>query len=380
LIFGGFTTYLLTAIVIQVMNDVFMATSVFFTEKENHRLESQYEESLIAKLFLFQFINSYAMLFYIAFFRTMIGDDCSGDGGCMGELSLALFVIFGFRLIYINAEELLWPIAEPHVRATLKTLKSKFIQWYNEEFPDEDPPGMRAPPGNPKTPTPKKRGSIVVEQIEQSLAEENEREAQMARKRELTKKMSVTEREFNLDEYTKMNQSIDEYAELSIQFGYVTLFVAAFPLAPLFALASNFFKIKIDAYKLLCSLRRPMPSSDDGIGIWLDIFQIVSLVAVVTNSGIISFSMNPFTTDENGAYNMFITIQYTLFIIMGVASYLVPDVPSAVPIQLKRQEVLVEKVMHGVPDPEKVTFPAHTKDLYVHNEEDRESRNINLDV
>ena len=98
-------TYLITAIVIQVMNDIFMATSVFFTEQENHRLESQYEESLIVKLFFFQFINSYAMLFYIAFFRTMIGDDCTGGQGCMGELSLALFVIFGFRLVYINAEE-----------------------------------------------------------------------------------------------------------------------------------------------------------------------------------------------------------------------------------------------------------------------------------
>ena len=384
LIFGGFMTYLITAIVIQVMNDIFMATSVFFTEQENHRLESQYEESLIVKLFFFQFINSYAMLFYIAFFRTMIGDDCTGGQGCMGELSLALFVIFGFRLVYINAEESLWPIAEPLVRSALKFLKSKFIQWYDAEFSEEDEQLYGAkgglPPGTPRTPTPRKRGSIVVDQIEQSLAEENERDAQLAKKKELEKKMSLTEKEFNRNEYTKMMQSIDEYAELSIQFGYVTLFVAAFPLAPLFAFVSNFAKIKVDAYRLLCSLRRPMPSSDDGIGIWLDIFQIISLVAVVTNSGIIAFSMNPIVTDETGVYNTFIAIQYTLFVLMGLSAYLVPDVPSAVPIQLKRQEVLVQKVMHGVPDPEKSSFPAHTKDLYVHNEEDGGGQMVNLGV
>lgn len=361
LIFGGFLTYLITAIVIQVMNGIFMTTSIFFTERENHRLESEYEESLIAKLFLFQFINSYAMLFYIAFFRTMIGDECEGGQGCMGELSLALFVIFGFRLIYINVEELLWPIVEPHVRLTLKSLKHKFVQWYNEEFPEEDTPE-----------------NVVLEHIQRSLAEENEREAHLARRRELTAKMTPTEKEFDLDAYTKMMQSIDEFAELSIQFGYVTLFVAAFPLAPLFAVASNFFKIKIDAYKLLCTMQRPMPSSDDGIGIWLDVFQIVSLVAVITNSGIIAFSMNPFTTDQSGTYNMFITIQYTLFFLMGLSAYLVPDVPAAVPIQLKRQEVLVTKVMRGVPDPEKKIYPAHTKDLYVHNEEDRTAPNLDV--
>ena len=95
LIFGSFLTYLIQAIVIQIMNGVFMKFAVWLTSRENHRFESQFEESLIAKLFLFQFLNSYSMLFYIAFFRTMIGDYCPGGMGCTGELSLALFVIFG---------------------------------------------------------------------------------------------------------------------------------------------------------------------------------------------------------------------------------------------------------------------------------------------
>lgn len=77
------------------MNGIFMKLAVWLTHRENHRYESEYEESLIAKLFLFQFMNSYAMLFYIAFFRSMVGDECDGGEGCMGELSLALFVIFG---------------------------------------------------------------------------------------------------------------------------------------------------------------------------------------------------------------------------------------------------------------------------------------------
>ena len=37
---------------------------------------------------------------------------------------------------------------------------------------------------------------------------------------------------------------------MSIQFGYVTLFVASFPLAPLFAFANNLIEIRVDAYKL----------------------------------------------------------------------------------------------------------------------------------
>ena len=43
---------------------------------------------------------------------------------------------------------------------------------------------------------------------------------------------------------------LDEYLELAIQYGFITLFVAAFPLAPLFALINNIFEIRLDARKV----------------------------------------------------------------------------------------------------------------------------------
>ena len=41
-----------------------------------------------------------------------------------------------------------------------------------------------------------------------------------------------------------------EYLELVIQFGFVTLFVASFPLAPLVALINNILEIRVDAHKV----------------------------------------------------------------------------------------------------------------------------------
>jgi hypothetical protein len=36
---------------------------------ENHRTDTDYENHLILKTFLFQFVNSYASFFYIAFVK-----------------------------------------------------------------------------------------------------------------------------------------------------------------------------------------------------------------------------------------------------------------------------------------------------------------------
>lgn len=44
-----------------------------FHPQENHRTDTEYEDNLIAKTFMFQFVNSYASLVYIAFIKEHIG-------------------------------------------------------------------------------------------------------------------------------------------------------------------------------------------------------------------------------------------------------------------------------------------------------------------
>ena len=51
-----------------------------------------------------------------------------------------------------------------------------------------------------------------------------------------------------------------------IQFGFITIFVAAFPLAPLFAWLNNIVEIRLDAFKFVSVLRRPVAERSQDIG------------------------------------------------------------------------------------------------------------------
>ncbi|CAF3809059.1 unnamed protein product [Rotaria magnacalcarata] len=83
---------------------------------------------------------------------------------------------------------------------------------------------------------------------------------------------------------------LDEYLELAIQFGFVTLFVVAFPLAPLFALLNNLIGIRLDAWKFLSKFKRAIPFKASDIGIWEDVIVCVSYLAVVTNAAVIAWT------------------------------------------------------------------------------------------
>lgn len=53
---------------------------------------------------------------------------------------------------------------------------------------------------------------------------------------------------------------------LVIQYGFITMFVPAFPLAPLFGLLNNLFEIRGDAKKLVNQYRRPVLERVQTIG------------------------------------------------------------------------------------------------------------------
>lgn len=74
--------------------------------------------------------------------------------------------------------------------------------------------------------------------------------------------------------------SLEDYAELAIQYGYVTLFVAAFPLAPLLAYISNIVEIRTDGWKLLHAFRRALPLGAQDIGSWMSILQVYLFIFI----------------------------------------------------------------------------------------------------
>ena len=54
--------------------------------------------------------------------------------------------------------------------------------------------------------------------------------------------MSRWEQDYNLQAWTQLSL-FEEYLEIVIQYGFITMFVSAFPLAPLFALVNNIMEV-----------------------------------------------------------------------------------------------------------------------------------------
>ncbi|KAF1435830.1 Anoctamin-3, partial [Spheniscus demersus] len=97
------------------------------------------------------------------------------------------------------------------------------------------------------------------------------------------------EKDWNLQPMN-LHGLMDEYLEMVLQFGFTTIFVAAFPLAPLLALLNNIIEIRLDAYKFVTQWRRPMPARATDIGIWYGILEGIGVLAVITNAFVIAIT------------------------------------------------------------------------------------------
>ncbi|KAI4553514.1 hypothetical protein MJT46_016808 [Ovis ammon polii x Ovis aries] len=82
----------------------------------------------------------------------------------------------------------------------------------------------------------------------------------------------------------------NEFMEMMIQYGFTTIFVAAFPLAPLLALFSNLVEIRLDAIKMVRLQRRLVPRKAKDIGAWLQVLEIIGVLAVIANGMVIAFT------------------------------------------------------------------------------------------
>lgn len=66
--------------------------------------------------------------------------------------------------------------------------------------------------------------------------------------------------------------------------------MAAFPLAPFFALLNNIAEIRLDAFKMVTQARRPLAERAEDIGAWFGILRIITYAAVVSNAFVIAYT------------------------------------------------------------------------------------------
>ena len=163
------------------------------------------------------------------------------------------------------------------------------------------------------------------------------------------------ERDYILIQYDPILNSVYQYNDTATQFGYVTLFATAFPAAPFVAVLNNIVKIKVLTYNLCRLYQRPQMKATQDIGTWHTIYTIIAVIAVVTNSGLVCFTMDvlDFFSYTRRIW-IFILFQWFLLSMQAILFFYVDDVPIDVTIQLKRQKFIIDKVMLKIPDEDDV--------------------------
>ncbi|XP_008403206.1 anoctamin-1a isoform X3 [Poecilia reticulata] len=286
------TAAIINVIVIIILDEIYASIARWLTTLEVPKTDKSFEERLIFKTFILKFVNAFTPIVYLAFFRgRLVGrpgkylyvvgsyrmEECA-HAGCLMELCIQLCItMLGKQLIQNN----LFEIGIPKLKKLLRKRKSELTSKQEEE---------------------------------------------------LHKTLKRYEKDHVLGPFVGINP---EYMEMIIQFGMVTLFVASFPLAPLFALLNNIIEIRLDAKKFVLELRRPIASKVKDIGIWYNLLRGLSKVAVIVNAFVIAFTSDfvprlvyQYTYSPDGTMHGFVNHTLSYFNVSDFQNGTEPNPPN----------------------------------------------------
>ncbi|RHY28037.1 hypothetical protein DYB32_006912 [Aphanomyces invadans] len=278
-----------------MMSQVYNYVCNWLNDFENHRTDSDYENHFVAKAIVFQFVNNFALLFYVAFLKKIFEGECV-DNNCMTELAVSLTYVYASQLVIGNCQEVIMPLF-----------------WANVEYFRHE----------------------------------------WVKKTDDHEVVSAVETQFFMPEYGWAGTFWD-YLEMIIQFGYSTFFVLACPLAPVFSFCNNIFEIRIDGSKISKFCRRPRPSGASTIGHWVKVLDVFGIITIVTNAWIIVTTskfgdlillMWPKFDQYFSQIGLFFTLTALLLGVKGLINSFIPDMPRHVRAQLKRQKFVVSKIL-----------------------------------
>ncbi|NXL94264.1 ANO9 protein, partial [Alectura lathami] len=241
-------------ITIVIMTKVNRRVALFLCDLEKPRTFSQRENNFTIKIFIFQFLTNFSSLIYIAFFLGRINghpgnyvriagkwrlEECH-PSGCITDLFIQMAIIMTLKQTISNLMEYLVPWLKHKICRRQKRPKKKHLV-LGEEEEVEDP----------------------------------------------CKKQWLSNYQLN---EVNIFSLFDEFLEMVIQYSFTTIFVAAFPLAPMLAFFNNLVEIRLDAIKMMRLHRRMVPRKAKDIGIWLQVLEAIGILAVIGNGLVIAIT------------------------------------------------------------------------------------------
>ncbi|KPU73665.1 uncharacterized protein Dana_GF14339, isoform D [Drosophila ananassae] len=295
---------------ITLMDEAYFKLAVWLNDRENYRLQSKYENHLIAKVALFQFVNSFLSLFYIAFYLR--------DEDKLKEQLAGLLIS---RQIIGNLRE----SALPYFVEQWKLAKLSFNMW-----------GALSPTQNVTRSLAEELATAEAE-----LKAEGSGTPTKSQHHQTESKRNIGQAEIESSLY-KYDGTFSDHLEMLVQMGYVVLFSAAFPLAGVCALINNLMEIRSDAFKLAHVHQRPFGQRVANIGTWQNALSILSLAAVIVNCALIGLSgqvsrLWPGLTTAQTII-LIVTLEHIMLGLRQALTWLLPELPSWLAAEIARAE------------------------------------------
>ena len=258
----------INGIQIKVMNFIYYEIAIYLNNWENHFSLTEKNNSLSLKLILFDFMNSYSSLFYIAFIKPY-NEGCINNN-CPKELETTMYSIFFIYIsVFIGEIIYLYIIYFYQKSKMLSLIKEEHIQSQSLEHQIIIPPTL--------------------------------------------------------------NLNI-EYSDIINQFGFVCFFSIAAPLTPLIIFVLSLFFRILNYYKFVHLKRIEILDASKGISFYNKIIKMFLFIGVMINVAIFMFSspnpsvpLNTIETLKNKFLTIFIIENSVIIIYAFVDRNILPN-------------------------------------------------------
>ncbi|XP_069166771.1 anoctamin-10 isoform X3 [Procambarus clarkii] len=327
---------ILMALTISAFDEGYTKVAFCLNDMENYRTEETYQNHLIIKLSVFRFVNSFLSLFYIAFY---LQD--------MERLKEQLAALLLTRQVVGNIKE----SCIPYLLEQFKLAKLSFDLYGalspSEEIKHQDWPQENPPQPAGETQIPEEGGIPLCPSSANSSRDSpapggdaaGSGDPFLSRGGSKNRIVSQAEVECNMSRY---EGTFEDYLEMFIQFGYVTLFSSAFPLAAMCAFLNNLIEIRSDAFKLCCVFQRPFGNRAQSIGVWQDAMELMGVLGIMVNCMLIGLSgqVHRMFPEMSTAHTvlLIIVLEHAMIALKYGISYAIPDIPEWIATEMAKVE------------------------------------------